>query len=80
MVFAGLYALAPNVLDALKIVKPEDKVPAWPELSYLAPDALNDFQKLSDEAFRSMTDKYYRPADLIADMRSRRFLKLKARR
>jgi len=28
MVFAGLYALAPNVLDALKIVKP-DTVIRW---------------------------------------------------
>jgi len=47
---------------------------------YSGVDTLNDFQKLSDEAFRSMKGKYYRPADLIADMQSRRFFRLQSTR
>ena len=34
--------------------------------------AIRDFQKLSEEAFHSLRGKYYRPADLVAEMRLRR--------
>src|SRR5258707_1398446 len=30
LIFAGLYRLAPGVLDALKIVRPETVIRAWP--------------------------------------------------
>ena len=46
----------------------------WSDRRLLTPGALRDFQTLSDEAFRSLKGKYYRPADLIADAHSRRFL------
>ena len=49
----------------------------WQDNHLLAPGALRDFQQLSDEAFSSMRDKYYRPADLIADVQLRRHFRLK---
>jgi hypothetical protein len=63
-----------NALDSVNLVRAERR--RWHENHLLAEGALNDFQKLSDEAFRSMKRKYYRPTDLIADMQSRRFFKL----
>lgn len=65
-----------NVLDSVKFVRAERR--RWQDNHLLARGALDDFQKLSDEAFRSMKGRYYRPADLIADMQSRRFFRLKA--
>jgi hypothetical protein len=41
----------------------------WRDQRLLAPRALRDFQKLSDEAFDSMRRKYFCPADLVAEMR-----------
>lgn len=67
-----------NVLDAVKFVRAERR--RWQGSHLLAQGALNDFQKLSDEAFRSMRGKYYRPVDLIADMEARRFFRLKGTR
>jgi hypothetical protein len=64
--------------DFTKLVRAERR--RWQENQFLAPGALSDFQKLSDEAFRSMRAKYYHPTDLIADMQSRRFFKLKTAR
>jgi hypothetical protein len=64
--------------DFAKLVRAERR--KWQGSHLLAPGALRDFQKLSDEAFRLMTGKYYRPVDLIADMGSRRLFKLKLRK
>jgi hypothetical protein len=36
-----------------------------------------DFQKLCDDAFQLMRGKYFRPADLIAEMRLRKRLRIK---
>jgi hypothetical protein len=41
--------------------------------------ALLDFQQLCDDAFQSMRGKYFRPADLIAEMRLRKRLRIKMR-
>ena len=65
-----------DVIDFTRLVRAERR--RWQQDHLLAPGALNDFQKLSDEAFRVMKGKYYRPADLIVDIQSRRFFKLKA--
>jgi len=65
-----------NVVDAAKFVRAERR--RWQGNHLLAQGSLNDFQKLSEEAFRSMRGKYYRPVDLIADMDTRRFFRLKS--
>jgi hypothetical protein len=70
----GISVRRNNAFDSVNLVRAERR--RWQENRLLAKGALNDFQKLSDEAFRSMKGKYYRPADLIADMQSRRFFKL----
>jgi hypothetical protein len=49
----------------------------WRDDELLAPGALLDFQKLCDDAFQSMRGKYFRPADLIAEMRLRKRLRIK---
>ena len=67
-----------NALDSVNLVRAERR--RWQENHLLADGALNDFQKLSDEAFRSMKGKYYRPVDFIADMQSRRLFKLRSTR
>ena len=67
-----------NALDSVNLVRAERR--RWQENHLLAEGALNDFQKLADEAFRSMKGKYYRPADLIADMQSRRLFRLRTTR
>jgi hypothetical protein len=64
--------------DFTNLVRAERR--RWRENQLLAPGALSDFQKLSDEAFRLMRGKYYHATDLIADIQSRRFFKLKATR
>jgi hypothetical protein len=50
-----------------KLVRDERQ--KWQDGHLLAPGAFRDFQKLCDEAFRSLRRKYYRPADLVAEMR-----------
>jgi hypothetical protein len=73
------YFMRPKeVLDSAKLVQAERR--RWQDNHLLGPAALSDFQKLSDEAFISMKSKYYRPADLIREVRSRVFSKLKSRR
>jgi hypothetical protein len=49
----------------------------WRDEELLAPGALLDFQKLCDDAFQSMRRKYFRPADLIAEMRLRKRLRIR---
>jgi len=46
----------------------------WRDDALLAPGALLDFQQLCDDAFQSLRRKYFRPADLIAEMRLRKGL------
>jgi hypothetical protein len=50
----------------------------WGDNHLIAPNALRDFQKLSDEAFLSLRRKYFSPADLVAKMRLRRILESEA--
>jgi hypothetical protein len=61
-------------LESARLVQAERR--RWQDNHLLAPGAPHDFSKLSDEAFLLMRGKYYRPADLIAEMRSRRDFKL----
>jgi hypothetical protein len=58
-----------------KLVRDERQ--KWQDGHLLAPGAFRDFQKLCDEAFHSLRGKYYRPADLVAEMRLRRRLRIK---
>jgi hypothetical protein len=51
----------------------------WRAHELLSPGALQDFQTLTDDAFQSMRRKYFRPADLIAEMRLRKRLRTKLR-
>lgn len=44
----------------------------WEDNRLLSPLALKDFQRLCDEAFHSLRNKYYRPADLVLEMKLRR--------
>jgi hypothetical protein len=67
-----------DVADFAKLVQAERR--SWRDNHLLGGGALQDFQKLSDEAFRSMRAKYCRPVDLIADMESRRSFKMKLRK
>ena len=62
-------------INLAKLVRDERQ--KWQDHHLLAPGAFRDFQKLSDEAFHSLRAKYYRPADLVAEMRLRRRLRLK---
>lgn len=61
-----------------KLVRDERQ--KWQDGHLLAPGAFRDFQKLCDEAFHSLRGKYYRPADLVAEMRLRRRLRIKVPR
>ena len=55
-----------ETINLAKLVRDERQ--KWQDDHLLAPGAFRDFQKLCDEAFHSMRDKYFRPADLVADM------------
>src|SRR3984893_11193558 len=57
-----------------------DERQKWQDGHLLAPGAFRDFQKLCDEAFHSLRGKYYRPTDLVAEMRLRRRLRIKVPR
>ena len=61
-----------------KLVRDERQ--KWQDDNLLASGAFRDFQKLCDEAFHSLRGKYYRPADLVAEMRLRRRLRIKVPR
>lgn len=67
-----------STFDVGKLIRAERR--RWQDSHLIGPEGLRDFQKLSDDAFRSMKGKYYRPVDLIAEMRSRRFFRLNAKR
>lgn len=53
-------------INLAKLVRDERQ--KWQDGHLLAPGAFRDFQKLCDEAFHSLRGKYYRPADLVAEM------------
>jgi hypothetical protein len=65
-------------INLAKLVRDERQ--KWQDGHLLAPGAFRDLQKLSDEAFHSLRGKYYRPADLVAEMRLRRRLGVKVPR
>ena len=54
----------------------DDERQKWQDGHLLAPGAIRHLQKLCDEAFHSLRGKYYRPADLVAEMRLRRRLRI----
>ena len=65
-------------INLTKLVRDERQ--KWQDGHLLAPGAFRDFQKLCDEAFHSLRGKYYRPADLVAEMRLGRRLRIKVPR
>ena len=65
-------------INLAKLVRDERQ--KWQDDDLLASGACRDFQKLCDEAFHSLRGKYYRPADLVAEMRLRRRLRIKVQR
>ena len=65
-------------INLAKLVRDERQ--KWQDGHLLAPGAFRDFQKLCDEAFHSLRGKYYRPADLVAEMRLGRRLRIKVPR
>ena len=65
-------------INLAKLVRDERQ--KWQDDNLLASGAFRDFQKLCDEAFHSLRGKYYRPADLVAEMRFRRRLRIKVPR
>jgi hypothetical protein len=61
-------------INLAKLVRDERQ--KWQDDNLLASGAFRDFQKLSDEAFHLLRGKYYRPADLVVEMRLRRRLRI----
>lgn len=55
-----------ETVDLAKLLRDERQ--KWQDNQVLSPGALRDFQQLSEEEFHSLRDKYYRPADLVAEM------------
>ena len=64
-----------EIFDPNELVRNDRR--SWREDELLASGALVDFQKLCDDAFQSMRRKYFRPADLIAEVRLRKRLRIK---
>jgi hypothetical protein len=64
-----------EIIDPRELVRNDRR--NWRDEELLAPGALLDFQKLCDDAFQSMRREYFRPADLIAEMRLRKRLRIK---
>ena len=64
-----------EILDPSELVRNDRR--SWRDDELLASGALLDFQKLCDDAFQSMRGKYFRPADLIAEMRLRKRRRIK---
>jgi hypothetical protein len=62
-----------EILDPGEFVRNDRR--HWRDDELLAPGALLDFQSLTDDAFQSLRGKYFRPADLIAEMRLRKRLR-----
>lgn len=67
-----------RIIDIANLIR--DDRSNWREDELLAPGALLDFQKLCDDAFQSMREKYFRPADLMAEMKLRKRLRIKIAR
>jgi hypothetical protein len=61
-----------DIVDPSEFVRNDRR--NWRDDELLAPGALLDFQSLADDAFQSLRGKYFRPADLIAEMRLRKRL------
>jgi hypothetical protein len=53
-------------VNLAKLIRDERQ--KWRDSHLLAPGALGDFQEFSEEAFHSLRDKYYRPAELVAEV------------
>jgi hypothetical protein len=64
-----------EIFDPSELVRNDRR--SWRDDELLASGALLDFQKLCDDAFQSMRGKYFRPADLIAEMRLRKRRRIK---
>jgi hypothetical protein len=64
-----------HIIDLTDFVRDDRR--NWRDDKLLAPGALLDFQKLCDDAFQSMRGKYFRPTDLIAEMKLRKGLRMK---
>jgi hypothetical protein len=64
-----------EILDPSELVRSDRR--SWRDDELLASGALLDFQKLCDDAFQSMRGKYFRPADLIAEMKLRKRRRIK---
>ncbi len=64
-----------DFLDHSEFVRNDRR--SWRDDKLLAPGALLDFQLLTDDAFQSLRGKYFRPADLIAEMRLRKRLQIR---
>ena len=65
-------------INLAKLVRDERQ--KWQDDNLLASGSFRDFHKLCDEAFHSLRGKYYRAADLVAEMRLRRRLRIKVPR
>ena len=59
-----------TAVDSDKLVRMERA--KWRDKNQLAPNALNDFQQLTDETFLELRNKYFGPADLVAEMMMRK--------
>jgi hypothetical protein len=66
---------AKGTIDLSEFVRDDRR--SWLADELLSPGALLDFQNLCDDAFQLMRGKYFRPADLIAEMRLRKRLRIK---
>jgi hypothetical protein len=64
--------------DIAKFVRSERAM--WRDKNLLAPYALKDFQKLADETFVDLRNKYFTPADLVAEMVARKDAKTRKRK
>jgi hypothetical protein len=67
-----------TTLDIAKFVRLERAT--WRDKNLLAPHALKDFQKLTDETFLDLRGKYFTPADLVAEMAARKDAKARNRK
>jgi hypothetical protein len=66
------------IIDVAKFVRLERAT--WRNKNLLAPHALRDFQKLTDETFLDLRSKYFTPADLVAEMAARKEPKTRKKR
>jgi hypothetical protein len=64
-------------MDTERLVRVERQ--QWRKQHKLSSDSLSDFQKLADEAFHELRQKYFSPADLVAELVARRLSNRKRR-